>query len=315
MSPRERHDAAWDAAAAQVSHRRVDLGRGLVLHSPVGLASGTAGYGFEIGRFCDLDRIGALYTKGTTPLPRAGNRPPRLAETDSGVLNSIGLQNPGIDWVVEEYAPVFARWKCAVIVNVAGSAVADYVHCARRIGTVAGVAGIELNISCPNIAHGLDFGRDASQAARLVAAVREATPLHLMVKLTPNVSDVSLVAHAVEAAGADSISAVNTYVGMKIHASTAASVLPEGTGGLSGPAIRPLALAAVARIREAVRIPVVGVGGIVDIDSARSFLAVGADAVQIGTINFVDPTAAQRIAEGLAARDSHLTARSAPVGR
>jgi len=175
------------------------------------------------------------------------------------------------------------------------------VQCARRIGVTQGIAGIELNISCPNIAHGMDFGPDPAQAARLVASVREATPLHLMVKLTPNVSDIAAVARAVEAAGADSVSAVNTYVGAKIDAATGRPVLPGTTGGLSGPAIRPLALAAVAQVRAAVRIPVVGVGGIVDTESARAFFAAGANSVQVGTMNFVDPAVATRIVEGLTA--------------
>jgi len=282
-----------------MGEQRVDLGRGLVLANPVGLASGTAGYGFEIGKLIDLERVGALYTKGTTPQPRAGNRPPRVAETDGGMLNSIGLQNPGVDHVVDEYAPIFATWACAVIVNVAGATVDDYVHCAQRIGSTAGIAGIELNISCPNIAHGLDFGRGARSAAQLVAAVRQETPLHLMVKLTPNVTDIGELARAVADAGADSVSAVNTYVGMKIHRKSGGPVLPGGTGGLSGPAIHPLALAAVAQVRAAVSLPVIGVGGIVDTASARDFLLVGADAVQVGTLNFVDPGAAVRIAAEL----------------
>jgi len=287
----------------------VDLGRGLVVQNAVGLASGTAGYGFEIGQLMDLNTVGALYTKGTTPQPRPGNRPPRVAETDGGMLNSIGLQNPGIDRVVDEYAPVFASWRCAVVVNVAGSSVNDYVHCARRIGDAQGIAAIELNISCPNIAHGMDFGVDPAQAGRLVVAVREATSLHLMVKLTPNVADIAAVARAAEDAGADSVSAVNTFVGTKLRRDDGRPVLPGGTGGLSGPAIRPLALAAVARVCEAVRIPVVGVGGIVDTDSALDFFAAGCAAIQVGTANFVDPSSAARIAAGLGARAQESSPR------
>ena len=278
---------------------RVDLGRGLVLDNPVGLASGTAGYGFELRQLIDLDRVGALYTKGTTRLPRSGNAPPRVAETSGGMLNSIGLQNPGVEWVVERYAPEFAEWKVPVIVNVAGADVDDYVACAQRLDAVPGIAGIELNISCPNIAHGLDFGRDPASAARVVAAVRAVTGLSLMVKLSPNVTDIAAIARSVADAGADSVSAVNTYVGMKIHRGSMRPVLPGGTGGLSGPAIRPLALAAVADIRAAVDIAVVGVGGIVDVDSALEFFAAGADAVQVGTVNFVDPGAAVSIIDDL----------------
>jgi dihydroorotate dehydrogenase (NAD+) catalytic subunit len=280
----------------------VDLGRGLVLPNPVGLASGTAGYGFELRRLIDIDRLGALYTKGTTRLPRAGNAPPRVAETTGGLLNSIGLQNPGVDWVAEQYAPRFAEWSVPVIVNVAGEDAGDYVQCVRRLENVAGIAGIELNISCPNIAHGLDFGRDPAAAARLVAAVRDVTQRSLMVKLSPNVTDIAAVARAVQDAGADSVSAVNTYVGLKVHRRTGRPVLPEGTGGLSGPAIHPLALAAVAQVSAAVDIPVVGVGGIVDADSALDFFTAGADAVQVGTATFVDPSTALLVLDGITAR-------------
>jgi dihydroorotate dehydrogenase (NAD+) catalytic subunit len=280
----------------------VDLGRGLLLPNPVGLASGTAGYGFELRRLIDLDRLGALYTKGTTRLPRAGNAPPRVAETTAGLLNSIGLQNPGVDWVAEHYAPRFAEWSVPVIVNVAGEDAEDYVQCVRRLENVAGIAGIELNISCPNIAHGLDFGRDPAAAARLVAAVRDVTRRSLMVKLSPNVTDIAAVARAVQDAGADSVSAVNTYVGLKVHRRTGRPVLPEGTGGLSGPAIHPLALAAVAQVSAAVDIPVVGVGGIVDTDSALDFFTAGADAVQVGTATFVDPSTALLVLDGITAR-------------
>ena len=278
----------------------VDLGRGLVLANPVGLASGTAGYGFEFVQLIDLDRVGALYTKGTTPRPRDGNPPPRVAEAAAGMLNSIGLQNPGIDWVADRYAPEFTGWRIPVVVNIAGAAVEDYVHCVRRLEGVAGIAGIELNISCPNIAHGLDHGRDPAGAARLVDAVRVATERHVMVKLSPNVTDVAAIARAVEAAGADSVSAVNTYVGMKIHRASGRPVLPQGTGGLSGPAIHPLALAAVDAVCRAVRIPVIGVGGVVDAATALDFFNVGARAVQVGTANFVDPDTALRIIDELA---------------
>ncbi|MBV8194928.1 MAG: dihydroorotate dehydrogenase [Candidatus Dormibacteraeota bacterium] len=283
----------------------IDLGRGLVLANPVGLASGCAGYGFELAQLIDIDRVGALYTKGTTRNARSGNPPPRVAETTGGMLNSIGLQNPGVEWVREHYAPQFARWRTAVIVNVAGQNADDYVHCVRRLDGVDGVDGIELNISCPNISGGLDFGRDATAAAGLVEAVRVVTEAHLMVKLSPNVTDIAAVAHAVEEAGADSVSAVNTYVGTKIHSRSARPVLPQGIGGLSGPAIHALAVAAVVAVSAAVRIPVVGVGGITDVDSARDFLVAGAAAVQVGTASFVDPTTALRVLDGLSERARH----------
>jgi dihydroorotate dehydrogenase (NAD+) catalytic subunit len=277
----------------------VDLGRGLVLPNAVGLASGTAGYGFELAQLMDLDRLGALYTKGTTVAPREGNPPPRVAETGGGMLNSIGLQNPGVDAVARDYAPRWRGWTIRVIVNVAGGAVDEYVHCARVLDDVAEVAGLELNISCPNISGGLDFGRDPVAAAQLVAAVRAVTERCLIVKLSPNVTDIAAGARAVESAGADAVSAVNTYIGRKIHRASGRSVLPLGTGGLSGPAIQPLALAAVAAVCEAVRIPVIGVGGIVDAASAQDFLTVGARAVQVGTATFVNPETALQVLDGL----------------
>jgi dihydroorotate dehydrogenase (NAD+) catalytic subunit len=285
----------------------VDLGRGLRLANPVGLASGTAGFGFELAQLIDLNAVGALYSKGTTLLPRAGNAPPRVAETFGGMLNSIGLQNPGVEHVAREYAPGFARWACAVIVNVAGAGVDEYVECVRILEDAPNIDGYELNISCPNIAHGLDLGRDPREAARVTAAVRQVTERCLVVKLSPNVTDIGAVATAVQDAGADAVSAVNTYVGMKIHRRTRRPVLAGvGTGGLSGPAIKPLALAAVAAVRAAVRIPVIGIGGICDIEDAADFLVAGADAVQIGTATFADPGAAGRIADGL---PEYLSAR------
>jgi len=287
----------------------VDIGRGLVLPNPVGLASGTAGYGFELTQLIDINRLGALYTKGTTMLPREGNPPPRVAETGGGMLNSIGLQNPGVDVVAREYAPRWRGWSIRVIVNVAGGSVEEYVHCARVLEPVAEVSGIELNISCPNIAHGLDFGRDAAAAARLVAAVRAVTERCIVVKLSPNVTDIAAIAQAVEDAGADAVSAVNTYVGRKIHRASGRPVLPLGTGGLSGPAIQPLALAAVAAVAAAVSIPVIGVGGIVDAPSAQDFLVSGASAVQVGTATFVNPRTALDVLDGMGEREGRRAVR------
>jgi dihydroorotate dehydrogenase (NAD+) catalytic subunit len=277
----------------------VHLGRGLTLPNPVGLASGTAGYGFELEQLIDIQRLGGLYTKGTTVHARDGNAPPRVAETAGGMLNSIGLQNPGVDAVATDYAPRWSGWKVPVIVNVAGGSIDDYVHCTKVLEPVAEVAGLELNISCPNIAQGLDFGRDPEAAGRLVAAVRAVTERCIIVKLSPNVTDIAAVARAVEEAGADAVSAVNTYIGKKIHRASGRSVLPLGTGGLSGPAIQPLALAAVAAVCQAVHIPVIGVGGIVDAVSARDFLIVGAVAVQVGTATFVNPETALQVLDGL----------------
>jgi dihydroorotate dehydrogenase (NAD+) catalytic subunit len=290
---------------------RVDLGRGLVLPNPVGLASGTAGYGFELRRLIDLDRLGALFTKGTTLHPREGNPPPRVAEVRGGMLNAIGLQNPGVEHVASVYAREFSRWSIPVVVNVAGGDVDEYLACLERLDRAEGIDGYELNISCPNIANGLDFGRDPVAAGRLVAAARARTGRHLVVKLSPNVTDIAAVARAVEEAGADSVSAVNTYVGMKVHRGIRAPVLPgRGTGGLSGPVIKSLALAVVAQVSAAVSIPVIGVGGIMDAGDALEFLIAGAAAVQVGTATFVNPGAALEALDGLVA-----LARAASVQR
>jgi dihydroorotate dehydrogenase (NAD+) catalytic subunit len=280
----------------------VDLGRGLVLPNPVGVASGTFGYGFEFEELVDIQRLGAIWTKGTTLLPRAGNPPPRVAETTGGMLNSNGLHNPGVEHVATVYAPRFAGWRVPVVVNVAAGSLDEYVAVVRRLDGVPGVAGIELNISCPNIAHGLDFGRDPAAAARVVAATRAVTGLCLVVKLSPNVTAIADVARAVESAGADAVSAVNTYVGMKIHLGVRRPVLPRaGTGGLSGPAIKPLALAAVAAVRAVVRVPIVGIGGIATAADALEFFVAGADAIQVGTASFADCGAALAVLDGCVA--------------
>ena len=281
---------------------RVDLGRGLVLPNPVdwraappATASSSAGSSTSNASAPSSPR-GRPSTLGTA------TRRPRVAEVRGGMLNSIGLHNPGVDHVAVVYGPEFARWKIPVVINVAGGDVDDYLRCLDRLDAADGVAGYELNISCPNIANGLDFGRDPAAAARLVAAARARTARHLMVKLSPNVTDIAAVARAVEEAGADSVSAINTYVGMKIHRGIRAPVLPgRGTGGLSGPVLKPLALAAVAQVRAAVSIPVVGVGGIMDAGDALEFLIAGAVAVQVGTATFVNPAAALDILDGLVA--------------
>lgn len=277
----------------------VDLGRGLRLRSPVMVASGTFGYGFDAPQV-DRSVLGAIITKGTTPRPREGNAPTRIAETPSGMLNAIGLQNPGVEHVARTYAPEWADWDVPVIVNVAGDSVEDYVLVARRLDGVSGVAGLELNISCPNVANGLQFGVDPGQAAQLTAAVRRATKLPLIVKLTPNVTDIVAVGEAVEAAGADAVSAINTYVGMAIDVRRRRPFLSRVSGGLSGPAIKPLALYAVWQLCDRLRIPVIGIGGIASASDALEFLLAGATAVQIGTINYVRPQAARQIHDGIA---------------
>ena len=222
----------------------VDLGRGLRLRSPIMVASGTFGYGFDAHQV-DRASLGAIVSKGTTRGAREGNAPIRIAETPSGMLNAIGLQNPGVDYVARVYAPRWATWDVPVIVNVAGDSVEEYVAVAKRLNGVAGVAGLELNISCPNVESGLQFGVDPALAAEVTRAVRAATELPLIVKLTPNVTDIVAIARAVEDAGADALSAINTFVGMAIDVRRRRPVISRGSGGLSGPAIKPLALHAV----------------------------------------------------------------------
>src|SRR6266481_9269683 len=278
----------------------VDLGRGLRLRSPIMVASGTFGYGFDAPQV-DRAALGAIVSKGTTLAAREGNAPIRIAETPSGMLNAIGLQNPGVDYVARVYAPRWATWDLPVIVNVAGDSVEEYVAVARRLNGVAGVAGLELNISCPNVQSGLQFGVDPVLAAEVTRAVRAATALPLIVKLTPNVTDIVVVARAVEDAGADAVSAINTYVGMAIDVRRRRPIISRGSGGLSGPAIKPLALHAVWQVAAEVHIPVIGVGGIMTPDDALEFLLAGATAVQLGTVNYVRPQAAGEVHDGIAA--------------
>lgn len=278
----------------------VDLGRGLRLRSPVMVASGTFGYGFD-APLVDRSALGAIVTKGTTPGPREGNPPTRIAETPSGMLNAIGLQNPGVEHVAREYAPLWAGWEIPVIVNVAGDVIEDYVGVARQLDGVPGVAGLELNISCPNVANGLQFGLDPRLAAELTMAVRRVTQLPLIVKLTPNVTDIVSVGQAVQDAGADAVSAINTYMGMAIDVRRRRPMLSRGSGGVSGPAIKPLALHAVWQLAAELSIPVIGIGGIATPSDALEFLLAGAAAIQLGTVNYVRPQAAREVHDGIAA--------------
>ncbi len=281
---------------------RVDLGRGLVLPNPILVASGTFGYGIEYGDVVDVDRLGGICCKGTTLKPRIGNPPPRVTETPGGMLNSIGLQNPGVDAVIEKYARTWATWRTPVIVNVAGESVHDYVEVVRRLDGVPGVAGIELNISCPNVgAGGLQFAIDAGAAGEVTAAVRRATDLPLLVKLSPNVADIRPIARAIADAGADALTAINTLSGIALSPRRDRPLLGNVYGGLSGPAVKPVALRVVYEAVQAVRIPVVAIGGVTDLDDVLDFLAVGAVAVQVGTAIFADPTLPIRLAEELAA--------------
>ncbi len=280
----------------------VDLGRGLVLANPILVASGTFGYGIEYGDVVDVQRLGAICCKGTTLRPRIGNPPPRVTETPAGMLNSIGLQNPGVDAVIERYAPTWQDWQVPVIVNVAGESVADYVEVVRRLDGIPGVAGIELNISCPNVGKGgLQFAIDPEAAGSVTAAVRRVTDLPLLVKLSPNVADVRPIARAIAAAGADAISAINTLSGMAIRADRTRPLLGNIYGGLSGPAIKPVALRVVYETAQVVDIPIVAIGGVSDLGDVLDFLAVGAVAVQVGTALFADPVLPLRLIDELTA--------------
>lgn len=275
---------------------------GLELRNPVMTASGTFGYGVEFEDFVDLSRLGGIVVKGTTLNPREGNPYPRMAETAGGMLNCVGLQNKGVDYFCEQIYPRIKDMDTNVVVNVSGSSVEDYAECARRIGELENIPAIELNISCPNVRQGgMAFGVTADGAASVVKAVRQAYPKTLIVKLSPNVTDVTEIARAVEAEGADSVSLINTLMGMAIDAERRRKVLSIGTGGLSGPAVKPVALRMVYQVARAVKIPVVGLGGIMTATDAVEFLLAGASAVEIGTANFIDPSVTVKVVEGIEA--------------
>ncbi|MDE5787350.1 MAG: dihydroorotate dehydrogenase [Bacteroidaceae bacterium] len=275
---------------------------GLELRNPVMTASGTFGYGLEFEDFVDLSRLGGIVVKGTTLNPREGNPYPRMAETAGGMLNCVGLQNKGVDYFCEQIYPRVKDMDTNVVVNVSGSSVEDYAECARRIGELENIPAIELNISCPNVRQGgMAFGVTAAGAASVVKAVRQAYPKTLIVKLSPNVTDVTEIARAVEAEGADAVSLINTLMGMAIDAERRRKVLSIGTGGLSGPAVKPVALRMVYQVARAVKIPVVGLGGIMTATDAVEFLLAGASAVEIGTANFIDPSVTVKVVEGIEA--------------
>lgn len=276
--------------------------RGLLLSNPVMTASGTYGYGTELEDAEAIQRLGAIVCKGTTLHPREGNPQPRLAETASGLLNSIGLQNIGVDALIKEKAPVWAGWKVPVIVNIAGETVREYGEIARKLDGVRGVAAVEVNISCPNIAAGgLEFGTDAELALRVTSTVRMATRLPVIVKLSPNVTDMVPIARAVVDSGADALTVMNTIRGMAIDVNTGRPVLGNTFGGLSGPAIKPVALHWVYRVSTAVPVPVIGCGGIMTAADAVEFLMAGASAVQVGTATFTNPRAPLEVLDGLEA--------------
>lgn len=272
----------------------------LSLRSPVMTGSGTFAAGREYADFVDLSRLGAVVTKGVSMVPWAGNPSPRIAETASGMLNSIGLQNPGVEAFVAKDLAWLSTVDVPVIVNLVGHSVAEYVAVAERLSAETGVTAFELNISCPNVDEGgLAFGTTCAAAADVTRAVRAATSLPLIVKLSPNVTDISEIARAVEAEGADAVSLINTLLGMQIDTRTWRPTLARGVGGLSGPAIKPVAVRMVWQVASAVDIPVVGMGGIMCAEDAVEFMLAGASAVSVGTANFVDPTATMKITDGI----------------
>ena len=279
----------------------VDAARGLRLRNPVLTASGTFGQGVEYAELIDVSRLGAIVNKGTTVLARPGNAQYRIAETPSGILNSIGLENPGAAGVAKKYAKAWAQLGVPVIVNVAGYSVDDYVTVVSEFAGIASVVAYELNISCPNVKGGMLFGCDPGLAADVTRAVKQETDLPVIVKLTPNAPDVVAVARAVEEAGADGLTAINTVLGMRIDTTKRRPVLGTGSGGLSGPAIRPIAVHITYQVAQAVSIPIIGAGGVTSAEDALEFLMAGASAVQVGTATFADPLAPLRVIEGLAA--------------
>jgi dihydroorotate dehydrogenase (NAD+) catalytic subunit len=280
---------------------RVNIGS-LELANPVMTASGTFGYAREFENLMDLRRLGAVIVKGISLHPRDGNPPPRIAETACGMLNAIGLQNVGVDRFIREKMPYLAALGVPVIVNILGDSLEEYGEITARLAGVPGVAGIEVNISCPNVAKGgVAFGTDPQMAAAATAAVKARAAVPVMVKLSPNVTDITVIARAVEDAGADSVSLINTLIGMAINLKSRRPALANICGGLSGPAIKPVALRMVYQVAAAVKIPVIGIGGIACATDALEFLLAGATAVQIGTANFVNPAVSEEVVDGIAA--------------
>ncbi len=270
------------------------------MKNPVMTASGTFGYGIEYADFLDISRIGGIIVKGTTIQPREGNLYPRMAETPSGMLNAVGLQNKGAQYFVDHIYPQIMNVDTNMIVNVSGSSVETYVECAEKIAELEKIPAIELNISCPNVKQGgMAFGVTCQGAAEVVRAVRKAYPKTLIVKLSPNVTDITEIAKAVEAEGADAVSMINTMMGMAINAEKRKPVLSTVTGGLSGPCVKPVALRMVWQTSKAVNIPIIGLGGISCWKDAVEFMLAGATAVQIGAYNFVDPTISVKVIDGI----------------
>lgn len=273
---------------------------GLSLKNPVMTASGTFGYGTEFQDFIDLSRLGGFVVKGTTIAHREGNPYPRMAETPMGMLNAVGLQNKGVDYFIEQIYPTIQDIDSNILVNVSGSTIEDYVATAEKINKLDKIPGIELNISCPNVKEGgMAFGTCARSAYDVVEAVRKVYDKHLMVKLSPNVTSITEIASGVESAGADSVSLINTLMGMAINAKTRRPLLSTVTGGLSGPCVKPIALRMVWQVSKVVNIPIVGLGGIMNATDAIEFLLAGASAIQVGTANFIDPAVTIKIIDGI----------------
>ncbi len=282
-----------------MANLQVNIGA-LSLKNPVMTASGTFGYGLEFADFIDLNRLGGFVVKGTTFVPREGNDYPRMAETASGMLNCVGLQNKGVEYFAEHIYPKLTSVDSNVIVNVSGSSPENYAACAARINELEHIPAIELNISCPNVKDGgMAFGTSCEGAVSVVKAVRAAYDKTLIVKLSPNVTDITSIAKAVEAEGADAVSLINTLMGMSVNIERRCSNLSIGTGGLSGPCVKPVALRMVSQVAKAVTIPVVGLGGICNATDAIEFLMVGATAIEIGTANFLDPTVTIKVIDGI----------------
>jgi len=274
--------------------------RGLLLSNPVMTASGTFGYGIEMAEQMDIQRLGAIVCKGTTPEARDGNPQPRIIETENGVLNSVGLQNDGVDKLITEKAPVWADWKVPVIVNIAGATINEYAGIARKLDKVKGVSGLEVNISCPNVdAGGIEFGSNMAAASQVTAAVKAETDLPVIVKLSPNVTDILDIAFAVRDAGADAVTLINTLRGMAIDINTGKPLLGNVFGGLSGPPIKQVALYMVYRVAQKIKIPVIGCGGINNTGDAIEFMMAGASAVQVGTAGMINPDSTLEIIDGL----------------
>lgn len=291
--------AGADADAGVGVDLRVNLG-GIELANPVVMASGTFGYGFEYEGLVEPETVGAVCVKGTTLLPRAGNKPPRIAEAPCGLLNSIGLENPGIETFIREHLPRLRERGATVIANIAGDTVDDYVRMAEMLEKAPGVAGIELNVSCPNIARGgMHFGVDPGSVHRIVRAVKQVTLLPVMPKLSPNVTDIVAVARAAQNAGADAISMINTLLGMAIDIEARRPVLGNVFGGLSGPAIKPVALRIVYQVAKSIDLPILGGGGIMCARDAIEFMMAGATAVSIGTGTFIHPRLAIEVIDGI----------------